>query len=245
MVPVSSEPEDLRAPQYQRALRHQRALRGSAAAVFATFVALASHMIGGGALPSAMGVVVPLVLSMLVCVLLAGRRLSLLRLSLSVLASQSLFHLLFSVFTPMSGSYTPANALEQYALHHSDPATMGGSMAGMMSGSGHGSMPGMSGAMTASNADASMHAHASPAMLLAHLVAAVLTIAMIYWAEALPAKISSFLRLVIHALLPAVVLPMPVPTGPKPHLGVAWILPRHLGVLRSPVLTRGPPAEAF
>ena len=76
---MSSEPEDLHAPQYQRGLRHQRSLRGIAAAVFATFVALASHMIGGGALPSAMGVVVPLVLSMLVCVLLAGRRLSLLQ----------------------------------------------------------------------------------------------------------------------------------------------------------------------
>lgn len=198
-------------------------------------------MIGGGGLPSAMGVVVPLALSMLVCVLLAGRRLSLPRLSLSVLASQSLFHLLFSVFTPMSGNQSPANALERHALHHSDPAAM----AGMMSGSGHGSMSGMSGSMTASSTDASMHAHASPGMLLAHLIAAVLTIAMIYWAEALPTKISNFLRLVIHALLPALVLPMPVPTGPKPYLSVTRILPRHLGVLRSPVLTRGPPSEAF
>ncbi|MGO1326368.1 MAG: hypothetical protein ACTMH8_12635, partial [Brevibacterium aurantiacum] len=195
---MSSEPEDLHAPQYQRGLRHQRSLRGIAAAVFATFVALASHMIGGGALPSAMGVVVPLVLSMLVCVLLAGRRLSLLRLSLSVLVSQSLFHLLFSVFTPMTGSHSPANALERHAMHHSGPETMPGSV-------------------FASDAGASMHTHASPGMLLAHLIAAVLTIAMIYWSEALPAKIGSFLRLVIHALLPTAVRPMPVPNGPKPH----------------------------
>lgn len=234
MFPVSSEPEDLHAPQYQRGLRHQRSLRGIAAAVFATFVALASHMIGGGALPSAMGVVVPLVLSMLVCVLLAGRRLSLLRLSLSVLVSQSLFHLLFSVFTPMTGSHSPANALERHAMHHSGPETMPGSISHTMSGSG-----------SASDAGASMHTHASPGMLSAHLVAAVLTIAMIYWSEALPAKIGSFLRLVIHALLPTAVRPMPVPNGPKPHLGVARILPRHLGVLRSPVLTRGPPVAAF
>lgn len=226
MFPVSSEPEDLHAPQYQRGLRHQRSLRGIAAAVFATFVALASHMIGGGALPSTMGVVVPLVLSMLVCVLLAGRRLSLPRLSLSVLVSQSLFHLLFSVFAPMTGSHSPANALERHAMHHSGPKAMSGSV-------------------FASDAGASMHTHASPGMLSAHLVAAVLTIAMIYWSEALPAKIGSFLRLVIHALLPTAVRPMPVPNGPKPHLGVARILPRHLGVLRSPVLTRGPPVEAF
>ncbi|WP_240372493.1 hypothetical protein [Brevibacterium zhoupengii] len=221
---MSSEPENPHALQYQRGLRHRRSLRGTAAAVFATFVALASHMIGGGELPSAMGVLVPLALSMLVCVLLAGRRLSLLRLSLSVLVSQSLFHLLFSVFTPMAGSHSPANALERHAMHHSGPEAMSGS---------------------ASDAGASMHAHASPGMLLAHLVAAVLTIAMIYWSEALPAKIGSFLRHVIHALLPTAVRPMPVPNGPRPHLGLARILPRHLGVLRSPVLTRGPPAAAF
>ena len=50
----------------------------------------------------------------------------------------------------------------------------------------------MSGSVFASDAGASMHAHASPGMLSAHLVAAVLTIAMIYWSEALPAKIGSF-----------------------------------------------------
>ncbi|TSI12801.1 hypothetical protein FO013_18620 [Brevibacterium aurantiacum] len=242
---MSSEPEDLHAPlhergmQHQRGLRLQRGLRGTAAAVFATFVALASHMIGGGALPSAMGVVVPLVLSMLVCVLLAGRRLSLPRLSLSVLASQSLFHLLFSVFTPMTGKPTPANALERHAMHHSDSATM----IGPLSGAGQDSLSGMSGTMSAT--EGGMHAHTSPAMLSAHLVAAVLTIAMIYWSETLPVKIASFVRLVIHALLPTAVRPMPVPNGPRPHLGLSRILPRHLGVLRSPVLTRGPPAEAF
>lgn len=214
--------------------RHQRALHGSLAASFATFVALTSHMTAGGALPTAMGVVVPLVLSALVCVLLAGRRLSLSRLSLSVLASQSLFHLLFSVFTPMTGSHSPANALERHTMHHSGSAGMSGSMPHAMSG-----------AVPSPDAGAAMHAHTSPGMLLAHLVAAVLTIAMIYWAEALPATISSFVRLVIHSLLPAMMRPMPVPRGPKPHLGVTRILPRHLGVLRSPVLTRGPPVEAF
>ena len=237
----SCEARSSSAPQDPGASRGQRALRGAGAAVFATSVALTSHVVGGGSLPAAMGVVVPLALSTLVCVLLTGRRLSLPRLSMSVLASQSLFHLLFSVFTPMSGNHAPTNAVAQHALHHSDPAAT----AAMMSGAGHGAMPGMSGAMTASSTSSGMHAHASPAMLLAHLVAAVLTIAVIYWAEALPAKIGSFLRLVIHALLPTVVRPIPVPSGPKPHLGVARILPRHLGVLRSPVLTRGPPVEAF
>lgn len=235
-----------------RGLRHQRVLRGTAAAVFATFVALASHMIGGGDLPTAMGVVVPLALSTLVCVLLAGYRLSLPRLSLSVLASQSLFHPLFSVFTPMIGDHSPANALGRHAMHHADPAGSASGLTGSASGltgsasGAAGSMPyAMPGAVPSPDAAASMHAHAAPAMLCAHLVAAVLTIAMIYWSEALSAKIAGFVRLVLHALVPAMVRLASVPNGSKPHLGVVDILPRHLGVLRSPVLTRGPPMEAF
>lgn len=236
-----SQPASLtrRAPRGQGALcgqhapRGQRARRGAAAAGFATFVALASHVIAGGGLPTAMGVVVPLVLSTLICVLLSGRRLSLPRLTSSVLVSQSLFHLLFSVFTPMGGIQGATNAAERHALHHSGPAEM----AGMAHGA--------SGAMSASSPETGMHTHMSPGMLIAHLVAAALTIAMIYWAEALPAKITAFLRVVIHALLPTLIRLTAVPHRPRPRLGVVEILPRHLGVLRSPVPNRGPPATAF
>lgn len=250
MVHVRSQLQDSRgqrvqdAPPDLGASRSQRALRGAAAAGFATFVALTSHVIGGGALPTVMGIVVPLALSTLICVLLAGRRLSLPRLSLSVLASQSLFHLLFSVFAPMSGTHGSANAVERHVMHHSDSAGIPGSMPGM-SGSMTGMTGPMSGSMSESGAVASMHAHTSPAMLVAHLIAAVLTIAMVYWAQALPTKISSFVRLVIDALLPTMAVPTPLPSRPKTHLGVVDILPRHLGVLRSPVLSRGPPVEAF
>lgn len=243
MVPVRSQLQDSRgqrdqdAPPDLDAPRSQRALHGAAAAGFATFVALISHVIGGGALPTAMGLMVPLALSTLICVLLSGRRLSLPRLSLSVLASQSLFHLIFSVFAPMGGSHGPANAVERHDMHHSGSAGMTGSMTGMTGP--------MSGSMAEPGAVASMHAHTSPAMLLAHLIAAVLTIAMVYWAQALPTKIGSFVRLVIDALLPTMVVPTPLPSRPKTHLGVVDILPRHLGVLRSPVLSRGPPVEAF
>lgn len=228
--------------------RGQRARRGSAAAVFATFVALTSHVIGGGAMPTPMGLLVPLALSTLVCVLLAGRRLSLPRLSLSVLVSQSLFHLLFTVFTPMAGTSGPTNAVERHAMHHGGAGPMSGSMAGAhgsMSGA-PGAMSGMPGSMSSSGTDAmAAHSHTSPAMLAAHLVAAVLTIAMVYWSEVLPERIGSFVRLVVRALLPSPARPVPVPSRPKRHLGVVDILPRHLGVLRSPVLTRGPPVTAF
>lgn len=46
-------------------------------------------------MPGPIGILVPWLLSFTVCVLLAGRRLSVLRLSLSVLVSQALFHTLF------------------------------------------------------------------------------------------------------------------------------------------------------
>ena len=79
-------------------------VRGSSAATIATFAALFSHVVGGGAMPGPIGVAVPLLLSLMVCILLAGRKLSLIRLSISVIASQALFHALFVLGTPTSTS---------------------------------------------------------------------------------------------------------------------------------------------
>src|SRR5699024_1527126 len=98
--------------------RRRRALRGSAAPTAATFVALASHVLDGGSMPSLWGIIVPWALSTLVCVLLAGRTLSLWRLSASVVASQALFHQLFTVFTPLASAPGPTSAVEKHAHHH-------------------------------------------------------------------------------------------------------------------------------
>lgn len=54
-------------------------------------------------MPGPLGIVVPWMLSFMVCVLLAGRRLSAIRLSVSVVVSQFLFHLLFVL-----GTVTPS-----------------------------------------------------------------------------------------------------------------------------------------
>ncbi|WP_040167225.1 hypothetical protein [Microbacterium gorillae] len=78
-----------------RRSRNVRLARGSAAASVATFVALVSHVTAGGAVPSWLGIAVPAILSLTVCTLLAGRRLSLPRLAIAVTLSQALFHLLF------------------------------------------------------------------------------------------------------------------------------------------------------
>ena len=54
-------------------------------------------------MPGILGLVVPWLLSLMICVLLAGRSLSLARLSVSVAVSQLLFHLLFVL-----GTITPS-----------------------------------------------------------------------------------------------------------------------------------------
>ena len=77
-----------------RRSRASRALRGLIGASIATFVALLSHVAAGGAMPGWVGIALPWLLSVMVCTLLAGRALSLIRLSLAVAASQALFHCL-------------------------------------------------------------------------------------------------------------------------------------------------------
>ncbi|WZH35347.1 MAG: hypothetical protein PIR02_11220 [Microbacterium enclense] len=86
----------------RRQERGTRVARGAVAAAVATFVALLSHVTGGGALPGAAGILVPLALSFVACTALAGRRLSAIRLSIAVALSQALFHTLFVL-----GSYEP------------------------------------------------------------------------------------------------------------------------------------------
>ncbi|MEL7584488.1 hypothetical protein [Brevibacterium casei] len=212
-------------------MRGRRARRGAAAAVFATFLALTSHILGGGSMPTLMGIAVPLALSALVCVLLAGRKLSLPRLSVSVGISQTLFHSLFSVFTPTHTMTGPMTALDRQAMQHAgmghDP---GSAMASMPSMGGSGAM---------------MHSHASPQMMLMHVIAGIVTIAVIYWAEALPARLSEFARRVIDAIVPVLVTIRPLPERPRLTVAITVLAPHALTTLRSPVLRRGPPHPAF
>lgn len=81
-----------------RPSRAPRLVRGASSASVATFVALLSHVAGGGQAPGLLGIAVPWI-SLMVCTLLAGRTLSLLRLSFAVAGSQLLFHALFVLGT--------------------------------------------------------------------------------------------------------------------------------------------------
>ena len=103
-------------------------------------------------------------------------------------------------------------------------------------------MPAMDGSVGAA---ADMHSHSSPAMLLAHCVAGIVTIAMIYWAERLPVMLGDFARLIIRAVIPHLVILRAQIERPRSLIGLEPELPRSLGVCRSPVLRRGPPQLAF
>jgi hypothetical protein len=111
----------------------ERVARGAAAATLSTFVALLSHVAGGGIVPAVEGVTVPLLLSLAVCTVLAGRRLSLPRLAASVVMSQVLFHVLFVLGSPTGVTATDGTTtahvhsvvLDSATAHgHPDGSTM-------------------------------------------------------------------------------------------------------------------------
>ena len=106
--------------------RSARVARGGVAAGFATFVAAFSHALAGGVAPSAFGMLVCLVIAATVCILLAGRTLSIVRLAASVAISQALFHSLFvSLGTPVIAPHGMGSMIpDAAALHPHAGATM-------------------------------------------------------------------------------------------------------------------------
>ncbi|AGW42570.1 hypothetical protein O159_26600 [Leifsonia xyli subsp. cynodontis DSM 46306] len=97
--------------------RGARVVRGFAAAGVATLVAALFHVAGGGQAPSAVALTLSLTFSSLACIALAGKRLALWRLALSVLLSQFLFHALFSLSPSESFSGMPAGGHFHAGMH--------------------------------------------------------------------------------------------------------------------------------
>lgn len=77
--------------------RGVRVARGLLSAAVATFAAAFFHGVGGGLPPSGLALALCLTFSGLICIALAGRSLSWWRLTGSVLISQFLFHILFTL----------------------------------------------------------------------------------------------------------------------------------------------------
>ncbi|WP_341853968.1 hypothetical protein [Brachybacterium sp. GPGPB12] len=147
-----------------------RLVRGGTAASIATAVALGGHLAGGGAMPAWLGILVPWWLAVAVCTPLAGAQFSLARMGVAVLASQALFHGLFSAGTPGD----PGRALVDPPGSH---LGHGAGHAGHGNGgvAGHGTH-GDGGEGVASVADHALHGdHSDLRMLLPHVLAAMVT----------------------------------------------------------------------
>lgn len=195
-----------------------RAVRGGLAATSATFVALASHLAGGGPMPDVLGVVVPLALSLPLCVAWAGRRLSLLGLSASVVASQLFFHVLFLLGTPAQGLVRG----HEHAGHHPAPAVLPGAVP---------------------MADA---AHADATMWVWHGLAAAVTVVVLYRGELLLTRLRELAVRAAAWLLhgrSVVEHAAPVVRPALRTVAASAFRPLHPGPRLTPVLRRGPPAQ--
>lgn len=200
--------------------RSTRALRGTVAAAFSTFVALFSHVAAGGAMPGAIGVLVPLAFSTMMCVLLVGRQLSLLRLSLSVAVSQLLFHTLF-VLGAAQGAAPTSTANSHLA--HGAPLSL-----------------------DVSSAPMAHTGHTGAEMWAAHAVAALVTVAMLYYAETLVSTIAAIKGFVLKRLILVTRELVPAPVRQPRVLFQSDVnLPLPLAVYPKTTALRGPPVQLF
>jgi hypothetical protein len=139
--------------------RPARAVRGTLASAVAIFVAALFHVAGGGAAPGVVPLALSLAFATLASIALTSRRLSLWRLTASVVLSQFLFHALFSL-----GDGTAR-------FVSSDGGTTGHLHAGM-----HLTMTGS--AMPAAHTDP-----AAPSMWLTHATAVLITVVALRFGE--------------------------------------------------------------
>ncbi|KQO97560.1 hypothetical protein [Leifsonia sp. Leaf264] len=201
--------------------RGARTARGLTAAVVATLLAGLSHSIGGGVgaqVPVGVGTVVAFAFAAMVCVALAGRTLSLARLAASVILSQLAFHGLFAVSGSSLQVTTNPAAHHDTAAHLMQQLGTGGAAAQM---GGH-------------------PAHDGTAMILAHILAAVVTIAALYRGErAARATVHAAGRLIAVLIVGA---PRLVPVSDvRLSARAVVLLPHDLLVVLSSMRHRGPP----
>ncbi|WP_350348287.1 hypothetical protein ABIQ69_16895 [Agromyces sp. G08B096] len=208
--------------------RSAKLARGSAIAVFATFVASLAHTLGGGAAPGAVTIALALAFAVpfaAVVVGVPGRRggrAGGIRTAVAALGAQVALHALYSLGTgaPVTGVVTAESAghrHERIVL----PPSAGLDAAGL-------AHPG----------------HLGLLMLLAHAVAAMLTVGFILWAGRVLAGLRTLARGILVAValvVGAAPLPAAAPrlrTLPRPAVTAARDL--HLVSLRH----RGPPIGA-
>lgn len=202
--------------------RWARFARGWLAALVATFAAVCSHAIAGGSMPSAVAIALSLAFSGLVCVALAGKTLSRVRLATAVALSQFAFHGAFSLL----GQATTPPGTEPAGMQHS-AAQMAAEIAALPAGQ----------AIVGPDAT----------MWLGHAIAAVLTIVAIRRGERAFWGLFDLARLRVGALWRLVTRPVPVHSLDPLASAVAVeraVVPRPVSLVFSFLSHRGPPALA-
>lgn len=104
--------------------RQLRLLRAASASAVATLLAATSHTVAGGAAPHPLLVLAVATLLVPLAALLVGARMSRVRIAVTVLISQGLFHLVFQLLGTPTGTTTPAGH-----QHHLDLASLGPTVA--------------------------------------------------------------------------------------------------------------------
>jgi len=185
-----------------------------------TAVSLLSHVLAGGPVPGLLNVALPLSLSVLLCTVLGGRRLTLIRLIIMVAASQMLFHLMFSMGSGHASMVEPG------------PGSHGAHEMSMIL-----DLPQAS--------TASMSHHGGVSMIVAHIIAGIATVLFVHRGDELLATLaglvaifswSRFWVLLDHSCQPAVPQAA-VPDYEEPRTFLISVYP-------SSVIRRGPPAVA-
>ncbi|MDO5633793.1 MAG: hypothetical protein Q4G34_02810 [Micrococcus sp.] len=187
-MPVATHP----VPASSRVNGPARLVRGWLAAALITGLAGVSHALVAGAdhAPSVLVWLFATVLAAPVCTAFAGRLLSLPRLLAAVLAGQAIFHALYAA-APLSAGHATAALPTAFGA---TPGTLGGAAlhhAGHVGHAGH-AVPGPGELAGVVLPAAELH-HASglsPAMLLAHLGAALLAAAVLHGGERLAVQIA-------------------------------------------------------
>jgi hypothetical protein len=204
--------------------RWARFARGWIAALISTFVAACSHALAGGGLPGTAGLALCLAFSGVVSILLAGKTLSLWRLSLAVALSQLLFHSLFSLLTVARPGGVPTGDAVGVGMNH------GGEPMVLQPGPAASAVPPMSLA-----ADLRMWA--------GHAIAAVVTIAVLALGEHVFWCLADGARLCVTRILGSV-LPVDTPAAFRARLVAGAIAPRPRYLVFSIHRHRGPPVFA-
>jgi hypothetical protein len=194
--------------------RWVRVARGFLVAAFSVFVAMLSHVAGGGTAPGGLGLGLALTFATLASVGFAGKRPSLVRTAVSVGVSQFAFHLLFSVGASTSAQF-------RQSAHH-------GAVSVTTAAVGHGTQ---------------LH-HGDGWMWAAHAVAGAITVAFLWRGERAVWKLLATASHRLFVVLVGALVVLPVRTASAALMASPTSVRRlrdDLGVVLSSLRHRGPP----